>query len=144
MSDILTLLLLLWFLLIPPSAFMLVDGSPVPSKLVRDTVTATDRISTTATNNSGLSLAIPTLLEHRRGTPPAIDRRKDEAEVTVNTAIQGEALGTDINDGAVRRGTYEERRYISYEAECRKSAWGVGMVVGVCWLILCAHLARLR
>jgi len=143
MSDILTLLLLLWFLLIPPSAFMLVNGSPVQSQFVLDTVTPADYISTTPTNNSELSLSNPTLLDNGRLTLPAINCRKDEAEVTEDIAIQGGALRTNIDNSAVRRGACEERRYISYEDECRKSAWGVGMVDRVCWLILCAHLARL-
>ncbi len=110
---------------------------------VLDTVTPTNYISTTSTNNSELSLSIPTLSENGRLTLPAINCRKDEAEATEDIAIQGGALRTNIDNSAVRRGVCEKRRYISYEDECRKSAWGVGMVDGVCWLILCAHLARL-
>lgn len=91
---------------------MLVNGSPGPSQFVLDTVTPTDYISTTSTNNSELSLANPTLLENGRLTLPTINCRKDEAEVTEDIAIHGGTLRINIDNSAVRRGACEKRRRV--------------------------------
>jgi hypothetical protein len=63
-------------------------------------------------NNSELSLAIPTLSENGRLTLPAINCRKDEAEVTEDIAIHGGTLRINIDDSAVRCGANEKRRRV--------------------------------
>lgn len=143
MSDILTLLLLLWFLLIPPSPFGLTAASLSRSQFLMHTVAPAEYIFAASTNTSKHPLASLRSSKYDTLMSPKTDCEEDEAEMVERISREGGPPRSSTNYQAVRRDVCRTRRYKSFEDVCLKVALGGVVVVGVCWHMLRSRSARL-